>query len=545
VTAARAFSSPRAVVDWLGTSPRRVWWTSFVLVASLSGLWGLANPPFAAPDEPSHLIRAIALDHGQLTGTTPTRRQVNELGLSDRGDYLIVRVPEIYANGGASAMHCLAHRPFRSAACLRFEGSTSDVDAGTYVARHPPAYYGAVGAVSWILPTGKVTLYAMRFVGSVITAAFIATAVTALRRLRSSRLVAVALAVAITPMVLFVSSSVNPSSPEIASGIAFWVCGLVLIWQARDRIDNRLVTATGIAGCVLVLSRQLGPLWLVFIVLAMIGVGNRDALRNLAGATWARAWGVAVAASAVVQLGWDVLAKPLDVSRSGHAPAHIPAAEIIRISLGQAFDRYWEMIGWFGWLDTPSPALVWVPWTLVLGALVFLAVLWATRRHVAVLLAVLAATIVVPVAIEGATYTDAGSLTWQGRYTLPFAVGVPILAGFTLSLSERGRQIANRRLVLCIGAALGVAQIIAFAQNLRRYTVGHYGVLQFWKHALWSPPLSPLLLTIAFIITTSAFMWWLLAIVPNGVERTELTAPESDPRHSRSGREVILTSPGE
>ena len=545
MTPARAFSSPRAVVDWLGTSARRVWWTSFLLVALLSGLWGIANPPFAAPDEPSHLIRAIALDHGQLTGTTPTPRQVKQLDLSDRGDYLIVRVPEIYAKGGASAMHCLAHRPFRPAACVRFEGSSRDVDAGTYVARHPPAYYTVVGIPSWFLPTGRVTLYAMRLVGSAITAAFIATAITALRRLNSSRLVAVALAAATTPMVLFVSGTVNPSSPEIAAGIAFWVCGLVLICQARDSVDDRLVTATGIAGCVLALSRQLGPLWLGFIVLAMIGVSNRNALRNLAHATWARGWGVAVATSAVIQLGWDVIVKPLDVSRSGHAPAHIPAAEIIRISLGQAFDRYWEMIGWFGWLDTPSPALVWVPWTLVLGALVFLAVLWAARRQVAVLLAVLAATIVVPVAIESATYTDAGALTWQGRYTLPFAVGVPILAGFALSSSEQGRRLATRRLVLCIGVVLGVAQIIAFAQNLRRYTVGHYGDLQFWKHASWSPPLSPLLLTIAFIVTTSAFMWWLLAIVPNGVERTGLTAPQSRQRQSRPTRDVVLTSPSE
>ena len=109
-----------------------------------------------------------------------------------------------------------------------------------------------------------------------------------------------------------------------------------------------------------------------------------------------------VAASAVVQLGWDVIVKPLDVSRSGHAPSHIPAAEVMRITLGQAFNRYWEMIGWFGWLDTPSPALVRVLWTLVLGSFVFVAVLWATGRQVAVLLTVVGAAVVVPVVIESA-----------------------------------------------------------------------------------------------------------------------------------------------
>ncbi len=50
---ARVFASLRLTVDALGSSARRVWWTSFVLVILLSGLWGIANPPFAAPDEPA------------------------------------------------------------------------------------------------------------------------------------------------------------------------------------------------------------------------------------------------------------------------------------------------------------------------------------------------------------------------------------------------------------------------------------------------------------------------------------------------------------
>jgi hypothetical protein len=246
-----------------------------------------------------------------------------------------------------------------------------------------------------------------------------------------------------------------------------------------------------------------------------------------------------VAASSVAQLGWDVIVKPLDVSRSGHAPVNLATAEIIRITTGQAFDRYWEMIGWFGWLDTPTPALVRVPWTIVLGALVFVAILWTTRRQVLVLLGLVVATIVVPIVIESATYADAGSLTWQGRYTLPLAVGVPILAGVALSGSERGRQFATRRLMLCIGIVLGVAQIVAFAQNLRRYTVGYYGDLQFWRHARWSPPLPPLLVTISFIIAVAVFMWWLLWIVPNQAEGRPATARPTERRDHGSELETV------
>ena len=56
-----------SVLGSLGSSQRRIWWTTFVLVTAVGGLWALANPLFAAPDENSHVVRAVALDHGQLT----------------------------------------------------------------------------------------------------------------------------------------------------------------------------------------------------------------------------------------------------------------------------------------------------------------------------------------------------------------------------------------------------------------------------------------------------------------------------------------------
>jgi hypothetical protein len=128
-----------------------------------------------------------------------------------------------------------------------------------------------------------------------------------------------------------------------------------------------------------------------------------------------------------------------------------------------------------------------------------------------VLLALLAATIAVPVVIESTAYRNAGGVTWQGRYTLPLAVGIPILAAIALASTERGRQLVTPRLLVTLGVIVGVGHSIAFAQNLRRYTVGYDGELQFWKHPQWTPPLSPLLLTIAYAVVISAFVVWLLA----------------------------------
>ena len=86
---------------------------SFVLATSVCALWGLANPQFAAPDEPAHVIRAHALDHGQITGKTPSPRLLKEL----KGDKasLQVREPEIYE---ALCTTCVAFQCDAPAECL-------------------------------------------------------------------------------------------------------------------------------------------------------------------------------------------------------------------------------------------------------------------------------------------------------------------------------------------------------------------------------------------------------------------------------------------
>jgi hypothetical protein len=527
------------VVSWLGSAVRPfastsrcVWWSSFVLVSVLAGLWCLASPVYAGPDEASHVIRAVALDHGQLTGdelSPPLKRQLRE----GRQDYLMVRVPAFYGPTGTPT--CFSYRPNVTAACFRLTESTREVDGATYVARNPPAYYTVVGVTSWFGLRGSIAIYVMRFLSALITGAFVATAITAVRKFDAPRLVAVALAITITPMVLFINSVVNPSGVEIASSLVVWVCGLTLVVHAHERVDKRLVTAVGIAGCVLALTRQLGPLWIGLIALTLLGVSNRAGLRNLARSRWARLWAALVAAACLVQVGWNVVVKPLDVSHSGKPVVHAGATEIARNTLGATFFRYREMIGNFGWLDTTSPAVTWALWTAVLALVVFAAVFWATRRQLAVLLGLLLAVIVVPVVIESLTYGQAAA-SWQGRYTLPIAIGIPILAAVALTSTERGRELMTGRVVLTIGTLLAVAQFFAYAQNLRRYTVGYEGEIQFWRHPQWSPPVSPLLLTIVYAIAAAAFVVWLLGLVPQ-------ESGASSVEESRRGPGVVRVAP--
>jgi hypothetical protein len=508
--ASRLFSPFVSAGRWFSSTPRRTWWASFVLVSALAGLWSLASPLYAGPDEPSHVIRAVALDHGQLTGSELSPRLKRQLR-EGRQDYLMVRVPAYYGPTGKPT--CFAYLSNVTAQCFVLARSVREVDGASYVARHPPAYYAAVGVASWLRQTGSSAIYVMRFLGVLIASAFTATAITAVRRSRAPRVVAVGLAVAITPMVLFMSSVVNPSGLEISASLVVWVCGLILVFNARERVDRGLVTAVGIAGCALALARQLGPLWLGLVALTMLGVSNGPALRNLARSSWVRLWAALIAASSLTQVGWDLIVKPLDVSRSGKALAHADAPEVLRTTLGATSIRYREMIGNFGWLDTASPAVTWALWTAVLAFVCFAAVVWVTRRQMVAVLGLLLAAIVVPVVIESLEYGSA-PLSWQGRYTLPIAVGIPILAAVTLASTERGREIMTDRIVLTIGVLLGLAHFFAFAQNLRRYTVGYSGELLFWRHPQWSPPISSLVLTIVYAVVVGAFVVWLLGVIP-------------------------------
>ena len=493
------------VVNGLRSTSRRVWWTSFVIVAALIGLWGLSNPVFAGPDEPTHVIRADALDHGELTGREPRGRLDKQLD-PVRESVRLVRAPEIYLP--VSGPPCYAHHKDITA-CFNIIGSGRDTDVPTYAADQPPAYDAVVGIVSWVRTPGAGTVYFMRLLSALITGAFIATAITALRRTSAPTLMAAGLVIALTPMVLFMGSVVNPNGVEIGASIALWVCGIVLASASSTRVDNRLVTAVGIAGCVLALSRQLGPLWLGLIALAVLGVANRAALRNLARSGWARLWGVLVLGSVFSQIAWDVIVRPRDTTLVDRAPTGLSALEAIEDSIGSTYRWYREMIGWFGWLDTPAPVLTWLLWTAVIAFFVFVAVAWASRRHVMLLVAVLASVVVVPIVIEATPYRAAGNF-WQGRYALPLAVGVPVVAAFALAATQRGRELVTTRFLFSVGVAVGVAHLLAFAQNLRRYTVGYHGEIQYWRHARWLPPVSPLLLTIAYALVVLAFTAWLL-----------------------------------
>ena len=176
--------------------------------------------------------------------------------------------------------------------------------------------------------------------------------------------------------------------------------------------------------------------WLAFIALILAALLGKDALRRLWRLTSARIWAAVVAGCVAAQLSWIVLADGLDLSVPIGFEPTLSNTDLARETVGRAGGFYLEMLGNLGWLDTTLPGLTYLLLTAALGALVLLAVAVGIRPYVIAMLAAMAITVVIPIVLEAWQYRGYG-LYWQGRYTLPIAVGVPLLAVVAAAVRDR------------------------------------------------------------------------------------------------------------
>ena len=472
-------------------SPRRRWIARFCVVFGLCAIWALATPLFAGPDEPAHVIRAAGLSRGDFVA--------HDLVGSNQQ---MVDVAERFSHAQAAA-DCLKNHPERNGTCVSFVGSDEVVAVATTAGRYPPLAY-LLPAVALRLSTRPIGVYLARLATALMASACIATAFGDMDRL-GSRLGRVGVAVATTPTVFFLSGVVNPSALEIVAALATWTSGLVLLHEAAHaESTGRSAGRFVLAASVLLLSRQLAPLWLaVAAVVIVVGYCGRPAARSLWGSRRVRTGAGAVAVAGAFQLWWIFTVwKP-----KGDRTVRLDDAQgvITRLSIGRLTGEFRQMIGVFGWLDTPSPELTYLLWTTAVGALVLLGFACSSRRQRWALGLLMLAVVALPVLIEVRQAPEYG-LSWQGRYTLPIAVGVPLLAGVAAEGWWRDRGISTVSLARMVVGCVGVAHVAAFWQHLRRYTVGANGRLLFFRSPLWHAPVASWLLLGGYIVGIAAYL---------------------------------------
>ena len=497
MTADRGISRLRSRVASTRTS-RREWWVSFLLFASLGAGWAIALPLFGSPDEPAHAIRAASVARGEIIGERIPGKD---------GGWRAVNVPEVMAS--ANNVSCYAFRTDLSAACLSYEGSDTTTSVDTTAGTYFPPYYWVVGLPSLISAQAG-GVYLMRLLSALVGAALLACAVSSLRGFPNRRVGAIGLAVAVTPMVLFVNGTVNPSSLEISAAIAAWCSALALAASPADSpIKRAEITRLAVAFSALGVSRLFAPMWIVGILFAAALLAGWTAAKRMSRDRRMQIAAGIIGFATLSQIIWNVIVRPVDTDSS----VDISRYELIRNTIGRAGFFYDSMIGNFGWLNVKAPYVVILIWTAAIGLLLALGLALPSRRAALALLLTAAATALLPLVSEYREVPIIGPF-WQGRYTLPLAVGVPLIAAWIIGASGIGRRLARSRLSLVVGVVLGIGHFLSFAQTLRRFSVGYNGSFMFWRSPSWSPPLGGLPVILGFGVVLIIWLVWLLGPSP-------------------------------
>lgn len=457
-----------------------VFLTAWIGIAMISVSWAITSPLGASPDEPAHIIKAASVVRGQFIGK-----------LTDKPAVTKVSVP--FGIAQASAWPCYAFHQDVPASCMgaAVKDGGATTQAETSAGLYDPVYYLAVGWPSLLTNDTTVSVLLMRTVSAIISSFFLALTLCALLLFRFPFVGGIGFLAAATPMVYFLNSAVNPNALEISAGCALLALLLLLVRGPHVRHMGRVLTLVCVSGVLLANARGISPLWMALIAVASILAAQRGRLGSLLR-RWDVRISIGVLALGVVCAGLWILATGT-LSSMGSFPGAgrtTPVGAFVRMLIDRSFDP--GIIGVFGWLDTPSPALVYVVWSCLSLGLVVVAIVLARGRLLAGVLTLVGSFLLVPPIVQAASIKSSGYI-WQGRYTLVAYACLMIMAAIAVGQSKwaSDRVVAPwiGRAVVVVGALVITGQLFAEANVIKRYAVGYDGTWgQFVVAPAWQPP---------------------------------------------------------
>jgi Predicted membrane protein (DUF2142) len=429
-------------------------WAPALLVAGFAlqiAVWVMVIPAFEDYDEFDHIYRASGVTHGQVVApAVPRPGDPPSTVIADR------RLVE------AGYEECLS-LPYTSPERC---GVVRDAGRGlvvviSWAAFYNPAYYAVVGWAERV-GSGLSAAVATRAFSVLISVAVLAWAAWLTRSWPKARSGIRGLLLSASPILLFSLAIVAPNGLEMVSGVLWWV-GLITLAQARP-LPRGLWPALATAGCLLVTLRFLGPVWLVLATAVallwrpreIISALRRHARQALAAAVAVSIAGAAALAWLVTQRSHVIVSPPLQpgMGLAGgvrHSTADLPSMIV-------------QLVSAIPGRNIAPPSLLVVAWLLPF-VLLLLNVEWrrdpGARRA---LICLIATVVIFPVAFQGAMFERLAHF-WQGRYILPLAVGIPLLAAASGAASPTRLRVNDA--VTVIGVTL--AQMIALVAALRWY----------------------------------------------------------------------------
>jgi hypothetical protein len=464
-------------------TPRRLVLAGWLL---LSLAWIVGNPPFAGPDEGSHYLRALDVGDGKLiTKERPdladgaTERQL----AWQRQVTYETRVPPGLA---PHDWECWTSDKRTDAGCLEeFRPPERGFTTANPVGNYQPLPYFLPGAAARAADAAGPADRLARLVNALLSLALLYIALRMVWSPDAGAISLLGLLVAVTPMVIFCASVLNPSGPEIAAAIAFAASALRLRRDPSCARSFNVWLALGATGVILALSRTTGPVVLVLIVLSVLALGG-------AGPAWAFLRGRArVAVLAIAAIVTAVVLNRL--WEAEHGPDAATGFANLRAVLDDAVREWWrassELVGKFGYLEYRLPAIAYLAWFAAGLVLVAVALRAASGRERLAVAAALAAALVLPMLLWIYAIRQTG-FGLQGRHVLPVLGVVPLMAGELIrahadAIGER----LKRLLLTWIPPLVGAVHLVAFYWAARRAAVGADGPLLFLGDSGWSPPL--------------------------------------------------------
>jgi hypothetical protein len=449
--------------------------------------WLLVMPPATGIDEFDHVYRAdsVALGHWQ-----PVEAEL-PYNIA-RGGLLRVRADVAAASGPACAKLPYTG-PFNCRPFKEYGDGTVEIASGA--ASYNPLYYAVVGSVGRPLH-GNAAIYAMRMASALLCAALLALAVYLVATWARTAWPLALLIVGCLPTTVYSTSVVAPNGVEMASGLLLWACLLTLA-HGRPCVRTEAQAAASIALIGVLTTHTLGAVWVGLTLLTwIVYVGVRPALAMLAPRNFVGrlAW-AAAAAGVVFELWWLWYAQPNSPARPEGGLTGRPWGDITNGLL------LWPLqaVGAYPMRNNEAPASVYgVAFVLfVVLAVLTVRALRHQRRLAWATGLVLLLSAGVPAALTYATYHEFG-LSWQGRYGMPFSVGLFLLAGAAL---DRRRPKLREPLLLAGVAAWGFAHTIGPVHVLGEFraAAGLATATDWWI---------PSVLLIAALGTLGTVAWW-------------------------------------
>ena len=432
----------------------RTWLKFLLVVLPLPLIWSLANPMFASPDEPSHMIRAQGIIRGETVSPYKTD------GLP------------------ADQIDCMRFQWDVTANCMNLNWEPRGQIQASTTDNYPPLFHVIAGIPSVVFK-GLLGAFVMRIWLVLICSSLFAWSGTLLWARHGHYWTLGGLVTAITPLTVFVSSTVNPSGLSTALASSIWASG-VNISRPTTGTSNVANRATFVTSLVLFpFVRRDSVWWEILIFLLIATTLSRSKFSELKKDR--EILGTLLLAAASMALVWFRWSGDATGSFVANGAEHNGGS--IAAGLGSLTEKMYEMIGWFGWLDSPMTGASFVILMCLLSLVLLVGTLGGERVHARTAAVTFVVLLLCPVLIGAIRYPYV-----QGRYLLPLWVGCMLIVGLALAESDLPGVLLKRLFKLSIGV-MALIQFFAFAQNLRRYAVGRTGTWKYFDHANWHPPM--------------------------------------------------------